>query len=129
MMYPTVFGAHPIMYPPIAMLQTMTVPMQHSQMQPMANTEETENKPNQQSASNTIPNNGLFQRPASQATSVKAEPGSVMGSIASASVANRVSSLTIIFITCYIEHLSLVYEISKSTLNIYHIHGSVYVLV
>lgn len=104
MMYPTVYGAHPIMYPPIAMLQTMTVPMQHSQMQPMAtaetNTEETENKPNQPSATNTIPNNGLFQRPASQATSVKAEPGSIMGSIASASVVNRVSSLTIIFITC-----------------------------
>lgn len=32
-----------------------------------------------------------FQRPASQATSVKAEPGSAMGSIASASVANKVS--------------------------------------
>lgn len=31
-----------------------------------------------------------FQRPASQATSVKAEPGSAMGSIASASVANKV---------------------------------------
>lgn len=32
-----------------------------------------------------------LQRPASQATSVKAEPGSGMGSIASASVANKVS--------------------------------------
>lgn len=32
-----------------------------------------------------------FQRPASQATSVKAEPGSAVGSIASASVANKVS--------------------------------------
>lgn len=31
-----------------------------------------------------------FQRPASQATSVKAEPGSAMGSIASASVVNKV---------------------------------------
>jgi period circadian protein len=33
-----------------------------------------------------------FQRPASQATSVKAEPGSALGSIASASVANKVST-------------------------------------
>lgn len=49
--------------------------------------------------SNTIPerNKGCtkptsqFQRPASQATSVKAEPGSGMGSIASASIANKVS--------------------------------------
>lgn len=32
---------------------------------------------------------GPFQRPPSQATSVKAEPGSNMGSIASASVVNR----------------------------------------
>lgn len=36
--------------------------------------------------------NAQFQRPASQATSVKAEPGSAMGSIASASVANKVSN-------------------------------------
>ncbi|XP_050510213.1 period circadian protein isoform X2 [Diabrotica virgifera virgifera] len=33
-----------------------------------------------------------FQRPASQATSIKAEPGSVMGSIASASVVNKALS-------------------------------------
>ncbi|CAG9863151.1 unnamed protein product [Phyllotreta striolata] len=33
-----------------------------------------------------------FQRPASQATSVKAEPGSLLGSIASASVANKALS-------------------------------------
>lgn len=32
-----------------------------------------------------------LQRPSSQATSVKAEPGSGMGSIASASIANKVS--------------------------------------
>lgn len=41
---------------------------------------------------NQVNNNvAQFQRPASQATSVKAEPGSAMGSIASASVANKVS--------------------------------------
>jgi hypothetical protein len=34
--------------------------------------------------SDTAP--GKFQRPASQATSVKAEPGSALGSVASASV-------------------------------------------
>ncbi|XP_068903032.1 period circadian protein isoform X3 [Tenebrio molitor] len=34
-----------------------------------------------------------FQRPASQATSVKAEPGSALGSIASASVANKMNNL------------------------------------
>ncbi|XP_018579022.1 period circadian protein isoform X2 [Anoplophora glabripennis] len=34
-----------------------------------------------------------FQRPASQATSVKAEPGSAMGSIASASVANKINEI------------------------------------
>ncbi|XP_056639780.1 period circadian protein isoform X4 [Diorhabda sublineata] len=37
-----------------------------------------------------------FQRPASQATSVKAEPGSVMGSIASASGANKISEPAVI---------------------------------
>lgn len=47
---------------------------------------QTEHKPG------TPVNAPQFQRPASQATSVKAEPGSVMGSIASASVANKVSS-------------------------------------
>ncbi|XP_044752877.1 period circadian protein [Coccinella septempunctata] len=36
--------------------------------------------------------NAQFQRPASQATSVKAEPGSAMGSISSASVANKALS-------------------------------------
>lgn len=43
---------------------------------------QTENKPSIQPSQ--------FQRPASQATSVKAEPGSAMVSIASASVANKV---------------------------------------
>ncbi|KAG5886102.1 hypothetical protein JTB14_031702 [Gonioctena quinquepunctata] len=38
------------------------------------------------------PHTPQFQRPASQATSVKAEPGSAMGSIASASVANKALS-------------------------------------
>lgn len=32
-----------------------------------------------------------FQRPDSQPTSIKAEPGSIMGSIASASIANKAS--------------------------------------
>lgn len=47
---------------------------------------QTDNKP-------SIPPS-QFQRPASQATSVKAEPGSAMGSIASASIANKVTKYT-----------------------------------
>lgn len=46
------------------------------------------------------------QRPPSQATSVKAEPGSNMGSIASASIVNRVSIFSLKFFSLYsIEHL------------------------
>lgn len=49
------------------------------------------------------PSTPQFQRPASQATSVKAEPGSAMGSIASASVANKVKS----------KHIFLYFSISS----------------
>lgn len=97
-MYPTVFGTSPIMYPPVAMLQPMALPIQQQVPTPRNNPPEIKTdvepqKPNSNSANYNMitTNKGLFQRPASQATSVKAEPGSAVGSIASASVANRVS--------------------------------------
>ncbi|CAG9837143.1 unnamed protein product [Diabrotica balteata] len=48
------------------------------------------NTPNTPQTAHTPQMPQQFQRPASQATSIKAEPGSVMGSIASASLANKV---------------------------------------
>ncbi|XP_071052691.1 period circadian protein isoform X2 [Onthophagus taurus] len=93
--YNTIFPASPIFCSPVPM---MTMPL----TQPLAplNTEvinqsinsnqptSDHNKPSPPSVT-SVPQ---FQRPASQATSVKAEPGSAMGSIASASVANKALS-------------------------------------
>lgn len=94
MMYPTVFGTSPIMYPPVAMLQPMTVPIQQqvtTRPSPPENKDVEPYKPNASTGYNTTnKSEGHLQRPASQATSVKAEPSTV-GSIASASVANKVN--------------------------------------
>lgn len=103
MMYPTMFGTSPIMYPPVAMLQPMAVPLPQQSVTPRITPAEIKDvetqKPstpgyNAASQHNAVHTKAHFQRPASQATSVKAEPSTV-GSIASASVANRVSVFTV----------------------------------
>lgn len=105
MMYPTVFGASPIMCPPVAMtLQPMALPISQPSITPRSLPTENKDVETQKTNTTIVYNTTLqhntghtkahFQRPASQATSVKAEPSTV-GSIASASVVNRVSTLLI----------------------------------
>ncbi|XP_062565455.1 period circadian protein isoform X2 [Armigeres subalbatus] len=96
--------------PPPCGLATGNRSQQPSQQQPLPPTSLASNQhaqprfydgsglyetPNFASSKQPLPSNPsptLFQRPPSQATSVKAEPGSNMGSIASASIANRAFS-------------------------------------
>lgn len=98
MIYPTIFGASPIMYPPMTMLQPMAVPMQQPHPIPTITVDmaakENESKTNQVLAGVTT-NTTDKRMSASQATGVNAEPGSVFGSMVSASVENRVSVLEI----------------------------------
>lgn len=90
--YNTLFPASPIFCSPVSMVP-MPVPQpigsivpESIQGLPPASLILEDIKPSPVGV-NSVPQ---FQRPASQATSVKAEPGSAMGSIASASVANKV---------------------------------------
>ncbi|XP_021930791.1 period circadian protein isoform X2 [Zootermopsis nevadensis] len=91
--YPPVYGAPPVIYPPMTMLQPATALLQAPCPRPdipAAVTCKQERKSSVVMAdSGTMPSK--FQRPASQATSVKAEPGSVLGSVASASVKRGMS--------------------------------------
>ncbi|XP_008194041.1 period isoform X2 [Tribolium castaneum] len=83
--YNPIFPAPPILCSPLPVLP-IPVPPSVSSVNP-----EMCHPPNEASAEykSKVPQ---FQRPASQATSVKAEPGSALGSIASASVANKAMS-------------------------------------
>ncbi|KAJ8961293.1 hypothetical protein NQ318_008978 [Aromia moschata] len=94
-LYPT----SPIICPTLPIVSVPVVPPTIPDSRPIASLQQpvssipngtpvhTDHKPN------TATITPQFQRPASQATSVKAEPGSVMGSIASASVANKALSV------------------------------------
>lgn len=93
--YNPMFPASPIFCSPLSMLP-VPVSQQMVAPEPLLPAAASSNancatqdghKPSTLSAQSTP----MFQRPASQATSVKAEPGSAMGSIASASVANKVN--------------------------------------
>lgn len=91
--YSTMYPMSPIICSP---LPVVPVPVAHTlaPMVPeqMSNTSPTAVQPNSTPERNKCGTKSApqFQRPASQATSVKAEPGSGMGSIASASIANKV---------------------------------------
>ncbi|KAJ9592038.1 hypothetical protein L9F63_001417, partial [Diploptera punctata] len=87
-----IYGAPPVMYPSMTMLQPATALLQAPGLQtgvPMVISCKQQNKSPVVMPENSSPIK--FQRPASQATSVKAEPGSAMGSIASASVKRGMS--------------------------------------
>lgn len=92
----TIFSPSPIFCSTVPMVPlSITQPMTNVTQDTLPNTltcqnnnASNEHKINQTNNNVPVPQ---FQRPASQATSVKAEPGSAMGSIASASVANKVS--------------------------------------
>lgn len=91
--YNTVFPAPQILCSPVPVLPfpvpSTTLGINHIVPEgPLKNPMEASNESKSKSRSGFVPQ---FQRPASQATSVKAEPGSALGSIASASVANKVS--------------------------------------
>lgn len=91
--YNALFSASPIFCSPVPMVpiplpQTLAPVSQDTLHHPnQINPFQFDHKPSPPSVASAP----QFQRPASQATSVKAEPGSAMGSIASASVANKVS--------------------------------------
>lgn len=91
--YNTLFPASPIFCSPLSMVPVpLTQPIapihtDSNNIVPTTTAVSTEHKLSPPSV-RSVPQ---FQRPASQATSVKAEPGSAMGSIASASIANKVS--------------------------------------
>lgn len=75
----------PVVPPLASTLNASQAPLsslQQNNVHAVSNYVQTDGKPSVQTPQ--------FQRPASQATSVKAEPGSAMGSIASASVVNKV---------------------------------------
>ncbi|GJQ70192.1 per [Trypoxylus dichotomus] len=92
--YNTIFPASPIFCSPVPMVPVplaqplAPIPSEATNVIPAVGTASTERKLSPPSG-RSVPQ---FQRPASQATSVKAEPGSAMGSIASASVANKALS-------------------------------------
>ncbi|KAK9736489.1 Period protein 2/3C-terminal region [Popillia japonica] len=92
--YNTIFPAPPIFCSPVPMvpvpLAQSIAPIHTETINPVPTTTaiSTEHKLSPPSV-RSVPQ---FQRPASQATSVKAEPGSAMGSIASASIANKALS-------------------------------------
>lgn len=73
----------PVVPPLASTINTTQQSLQQNNVNFVNNFVQTEAKSSLQSSQ--------FQRPASQATSVKAEPGSGMGSIASASVVNKVT--------------------------------------
>lgn len=98
----TLYPTSSIIYPTLPVLPVPVVPplastinapqpplatLQQNNVNVISNYVQTENK-------QSVPLS-QFQRPASQATSVKAEPGSGMGSIASASVVNKVINVTV----------------------------------
>ncbi|XP_019867185.1 period circadian protein isoform X2 [Aethina tumida] len=98
--YNPIFPASPIICSPLPVLPVTVAPSitpvnqdnrQINNLQPNI----SNNAPSTQPEHKPSPPSGMagpqFQRPASQATSVKAEPGSAMGSIASASVANKIN--------------------------------------
>ncbi|XP_074028753.1 period circadian regulator isoform X2 [Leptinotarsa decemlineata] len=98
-----IYPPSPIICSTLPVLQVPVVPPISSI--PLMNPSDTRQMGNLQQVSNaessshvqlehkpSTPHTPQFQRPASQATSVKAEPGSGMGSIASASVANKALS-------------------------------------
>ncbi|XP_069696493.1 period circadian protein isoform X2 [Periplaneta americana] len=90
---PAMYGGPPVMYSSMAVLQPAAALLQTPGLQsdiPLAAACKQESKsPVALAGSGASPSK--FQRPASQATSVKAEPGSAMGSIASASVKRGMS--------------------------------------
>lgn len=102
--YNTIFPPSPIVCSPLPLL---SLPIPHPMMPLMPEQRQTHTHTHTSSLSNNNPpperkispskNRCVlqFQRPASQATSVKAEPGSGMGSIASV---NRVSTSILIII-------------------------------
>lgn len=73
---------------PVPLASTITAPQQ-----PLNRLQQQNNMNVATNYVQTDSKSSQFQRPASQATSVKAEPGSAMGSIASASVVNKVINL------------------------------------
>lgn len=103
--YNTIFPSSPIFCSPLPVVPLPITPisqdtLRNSMTCQNSNTSNDLHKLNQINNSNSgiininSNSNGpmpQFQRPASQATSVKAEPGSALGSIASASIANKVS--------------------------------------
>ncbi|XP_063903185.1 period circadian protein isoform X3 [Zophobas morio] len=93
--YNPIFPASPLICSPLPVLSIPVTPVNPDMSQskapnPTVSVEvPTEHKPSPHSVRSVH----QFQRPASQATSVKAEPGSALGSIASASVANKISNI------------------------------------
>ncbi|CAH0556603.1 unnamed protein product [Brassicogethes aeneus] len=97
--YNPIFPASPIICSPLPVLPVTVAPpitpinpdsRQMSNLQPNIDNHLSCNQPEHKPSPPSGIKGPQFQRPASQATSVKAEPGSVMGSIASASVANKI---------------------------------------
>ncbi|XP_044268555.1 period circadian protein isoform X2 [Tribolium madens] len=90
--YNPIYPTPPIICSPLPVLPIPVPPTMSVNPEMCQNS--TINPPNDASAEyKSNPHNvPQFQRPASQATSVKAEPGSALGSIASASVANKAMS-------------------------------------
>lgn len=99
----TLYSTSSIIYPTLPVLPVPVVPplastinapqpplttLQQNNVNIISNYVQTENKQSVQLSQ--------FQRPASHSTSVKAEPGSAMGSIASASVVNKVTGFFVI---------------------------------
>ncbi|XP_017778157.1 PREDICTED: period circadian protein isoform X2 [Nicrophorus vespilloides] len=87
--YHSVFPTSSIFCPPLSMV-SVPIPRTYQMVPPDQVSGVIPNDP--KSSPPIIGSLPQFQRPASQMTSVKAEPGSVMGSIASASVANKAMS-------------------------------------
>lgn len=102
--YNTLFPPSPIFCSPVPMVPlSITQPITSIPQEAIQNTlicqngGNTSNEPKINQTNNNVPV-PQFQRPASQATSVKAEPGSAMGSIASASVANKVGAFRLLLL-------------------------------
>ncbi|GLH14252.1 Period circadian protein [Gryllus bimaculatus] len=89
------YGAPPMMYSSVMLQPSTILPAPMSQAGLLSASSRSMMKqdkpPNENGTPNGVGPTTKFQRPASQATSVKAEPGSAMGSIASASIKRAMS--------------------------------------
>ncbi|XP_045470331.1 period circadian protein [Harmonia axyridis] len=90
MVYPIFADPQPIMCFPVPFVHPSVIPIPQQEAQETITIPTNNQEP--QSSQTCGVTNAQFQRSASQANSVKAEPGSGLGSIASASVANKALS-------------------------------------